>query len=106
MIAACQLFLWGENERRPHHAGVVWIIEVSRHDANDRKLFLVETDRFADNARITAKVLLPETMLEHHHLLAPRLAVLWEKGPTLSSFNTQSVKEPGGYSVAGKSFRT
>ena len=106
MIAACQLFLWSENERRPHLAGVVRIIEVGRHDANDRKLFLVETDRFADNARITAKVLLPETMFEHHHLLAPRLAVLREKGPTPSSFNTQSVKEPSGYSVAGKPFRT
>src|SRR5215475_1580768 len=73
MLDAVAFRLSVEDDRRPHLDRVEREVEVRRRHADDGESFGVERQSLAHNVRIGAEAADPEAMLEHDHLIAPRL---------------------------------
>ncbi len=105
VIATFLLFISIEDQRRPHLAAIVGIVEVCGHDPNDSELLSVEVDRFTHNSRIAAEVLLPETILEHYDLLMSRFGILRAQSSSEGGLHAQCVEKARGHTVAGEPLR-
>src|SRR5215510_9345883 len=73
MLAALAFLLSVEDDRRPQLDGAEREMEVRRRHADNGESFGVERQSLAHNVRIGAEAADPEAMLEHDHLIAPRL---------------------------------
>src|SRR5215510_1258083 len=104
MTDAYLFHLLVEPQRRPHLAAIDGEIEIRRHHSDDGIRFRVERQRPAHDFRIRAESALPQTVLEHDHLIAPRLVFAWQKCATDRRLDAERIEEAGGDAITAESF--
>ena len=78
VVAAAIVLLFSiKDERRPHLAAVVGVVEVRGHHAHHSEGFAVQRDRLANDIWVAAEMLLPETVLEYYDLVAAGFTFFW-----------------------------
>src|SRR5262247_2479342 len=105
MLGAVAFSLSVENDRRPHLEGVEREIEVRPRHSDDGESFGVERQSLAHNARIGGEAADPEAMLEHDHLIAPRLVFTRLKRAAERRACAERVEEVGRHDAAAESLR-
>lgn len=76
------------------------IIEVRRHDADDRELLPIQVQAFTDNAGVGAKMPLPEPIAEDNDGGMPGLKIARGDGPAILWRHPQQGEQAGGDLIA------
>src|SRR6185437_491779 len=94
-----------EGEWRPKIGLVTWKLELSGHHTDDLCRRIIQTQRAADNAWITAEASLPERMTDHADLVLALHVFAFGKRATEQRIDAEDLEEVRGHSSDRQSFR-
>src|SRR5262245_24043366 len=85
--------LLGENERRPHLAALIWIMEIRLRHADHRETFSVKRQCLAHDPRVPGEPLEPESVTEHDNPFPARFALFRQESSSVGRLHAERVKE-------------